>query len=329
MRPLHKLITTTASAESTTLQWNDEAKMAFGNTKIALADATLLFHPKQDAPTCIMTDASSGAVGAVLQQYIDTQWCPIAYFSKKLKPAETKYSTFDRELLAVYLAIKHFHHFIEGRQFSVFTNHKPLTFSLSTDSAHHTPRQIRHLDYILQFTTEIHHISGQGNPVADALSHIELNAITPPSQSPVTDFKELAAAQQQDSQLQELTQGNSSLSLKPVPETTSDVTLFCDVSTGMPRPYVPFKFRRAIFDSLHSLLHPGIRATQKLIAACFIWPNINSDVRKWARSCLQCQRSKVHRHTVSPMSTFVNPDACFDHVHIDLVGPLPSSQGCR
>ena len=60
-----------------------------------------------------------------------------------------------------------------------------------------------------------------------------------------------------------------------------------------------------------------------------IWPNINSDVRKWARSCLQCQRSKVHRHTTSPMSTFANPDARFDHVHVDIVGPLPPSQGCR
>ena len=188
----------------------------------------------------------------------------------------------------MYLAIKHFCHFIEGRQFSVFTDHKPLTFSLSTHSDRYTPRQIRHLDYISQFTTEIHHISGQSNPVADALSRIELNAITPPSQSPVIDFKELAAAQQQDSQLQELTRGNSSLSLKPVPATTTDVTLLCDVSTGIPCLYVPFKFRRAIFDSLHSLSYPGIRATQKLITARFIWPNINSDVRKWARSCLQC-----------------------------------------
>ena len=99
--PLHKLLTTSASAESPTLQWDDEAKTAFGNIKKALADATLLFHPKQEAPTSIMTDASSCAVRAVLQQYIDTQWCLIAYFSKKLKPAETKYSTFDRELLAV------------------------------------------------------------------------------------------------------------------------------------------------------------------------------------------------------------------------------------
>ena len=142
----------------------------------------------------------------------------IAYFLKKLKPAETKYSTFDRKLLAVYLMIKHFCDFIEGWQFSLFTDHKPLTFSLSTHSDHHTPRQIHHLDYISQFTTIIHCISGHSNPVADALSCIKLNAVISPFQSPVIDIKELAATQQQDSQLQELTQGNSSLSLKPVPE---------------------------------------------------------------------------------------------------------------
>ena len=114
-----------------------------------------------------------------------------------------------------------------------------------------------------------------------------------------------------------------------MPAPTTDIMLLCDISTGTPRPYVPPKFRRIIFDSLHSLSHPGIRATQKLITARYVWPNINSDVRKWARSCLQCQRCKVHRHTVSPMSTFASPDVRFDHLHVDLVGPLPPSQGCR
>ena len=178
---------------------------------------------------------------------------------------------------------------------------------MSTHSDRYTPRQVRHLDYISQFTTDIQHISGHNNPVADALSCIELNAIT--SQPPVIDFTQLAAAQKEDSQLQQLTQDNSSLSLKSMPAPTTDVMLLCDVSTGTPCTYVPSKFRKTIFDSLHSLSHPGIRATQKLITTRYIWPNINSDVRKWARSCLQCQRSKVHRHTVSPMSTFATPDA--------------------
>ena len=55
---------------------------------------------------------------------------------------------------------------------------------------------------------------------------------------------------------------------------------------------------------------------------------MNADVCRWARSCLQCQRAKVTRHTVTPLGTFNTPDARFDHVHTNLVGPLPTSQGC-
>ena len=107
IKPLNDL-STTVKDDAQKLQWNDQATTAFKDSKHALASATLLFHPKLDAITSIMTDASDYAVGAVLQQYVDQQWCPIAYFSKKLKQSETKYSTYDRELLAIYLAIKHF-----------------------------------------------------------------------------------------------------------------------------------------------------------------------------------------------------------------------------
>ena len=55
---------------------------------------------------------------------------------------------------------------------------------------------------------------------------------------------------------------------------------------------------------------------------------MNADIAKWACSCLQCQRAKVHRHTLTPLVTFNTPDAGFDHVHIDLVGQLLTSQGC-
>ena len=54
---------------------------------------------------------------------------------------------------------------------------------------------------------------------------------------------------------------------------------------------------------------------------------MNKDVRQWAQSCLQCQKAKVHRHTVTPLGTFTTPDARFDHVHLDIVGPLPVSKG--
>ncbi|CAH8832632.1 unnamed protein product [Trichobilharzia szidati] len=54
---------------------------------------------------------------------------------------------------------------------------------------------------------------------------------------------------------------------------------------------------------------------------------MNSDIRRWARECLQCQRSKVHRHTITTPKTFDLPDRRFQHVHIDIVGPLPTSRG--
>ncbi len=97
---------------------------------------------------------------------------------------------------------------------------------------------------------------------------------------------------------------------------------------GIQRPYVPQRFRREIFDSLHSVSHPGIRTTQRLVTGKYVWPRINVDVRKWARSCLKCERAKVHRHIATPLGTFATPFARFEHIHIDLVGPLPPSNGC-
>ena len=139
MQPLHALFTS-SKTKSQILTWNDDALAAFNATKRALANASLLSYPKADAPTCLMTDATDTVVGAVLQQYVNGTWCPISFFSRKMTPAETHYTTFDRELLAVYLAIQHFRHFLEGRYFHVLTNHKPLTFALNTRTYRHSPR---------------------------------------------------------------------------------------------------------------------------------------------------------------------------------------------
>ena len=89
---------------------------------------------------------------------------------------------------------------------------------------------------------------------------------------------------------------------------------------------MPTDFRRTVFHSLHSLSHPGIRATQQLIADRFVWSGMNADIRSWTKSCLRCQRSKIQRHTVTPLSTFATPDNCFQQIHIDIVSPLPPSR---
>ena len=133
LQPLNRLLRVTGR-KARHLPWDEQAATAFTAIKEALANATLLTHPKPHAPTHIMTDASDFAVGAVLQQEIGDAWQPVAFFSKKLRPAEMRYSAFDRELLAVYLAIKHFRHFVEGREFYILTDHKPITFQSQTST---------------------------------------------------------------------------------------------------------------------------------------------------------------------------------------------------
>ena len=242
MQPLHALL----KPKSQALNWNDDALAAFNATKEALASASLLTYPTTDAPTCLMTDASDTAVGAVLQQYVNGTWHPISFFSRKMTPAETRYSTFDRELLAVYLAIKHFHHFLEGRHFHVLTDHKPLTFALNTRSDRHSPRQARQLDYISQFTSTIRHVHGLDNVVADALSRIETNALLS-AQPPTVDFAAMAKTQATDPQIRALQSSPSStLVVEAIPLANSSTPLHCDTSTGTQRPLVPLAWRRTV-----------------------------------------------------------------------------------
>ena len=101
---------------------------------------------------------------------------------------------FDHELLAIYLAIKHFRYFLEGRSFTVRTDHKPLVFALNS-SVDRTPRQSRHLSYIAEFTSDIQHISGVDNVVADTLSRPPAAAISAAALPSGLDFAALAAAQ--------------------------------------------------------------------------------------------------------------------------------------
>ena len=322
LQPLNSLL----SSRGKDIRWTPQATTSFHHIKEALAEVTLLFLPLPDAPLSIMTDASNTAIGAVVQQFVDDQWQPISFFSRKLSSAESRYSTFDRELLAIYSSIRHFKHYVEGRKFHILTDHKPITFSLFSNSTRYSPRQTRHLDYISQFTSDIRHVTGPNNPVADALSRLDINAIHQLPRG--IDFVAMAAAQHSDKELQKL-QTSTSISLKfaEIPLEGTDVKLICDISTGKQRPYVPPKFRHEVFTLLHSLAHPGIRATQHLLTNNYVWPRINKDVRDWTRQCLQCQKNKVNRHTVSPFSTFTTPDARFDHVHIDIVGPLAPSGG--
>lgn len=82
MQPLHALLSK-GKPKFQALAWTDSAVAAFDAMKEALANASLLSYPQSDAPTCLTTDASDTAVGAVLQQHINGAWHPISFFSER------------------------------------------------------------------------------------------------------------------------------------------------------------------------------------------------------------------------------------------------------
>uniref|UniRef100_A0A1X7VAN1 Reverse transcriptase domain-containing protein n=1 Tax=Amphimedon queenslandica TaxID=400682 RepID=A0A1X7VAN1_AMPQE len=248
LHPLHSL--PCHSVTNKELVSSDFGRTACTQAKEALAYATSLYHPKDNTFTAIMTDASDLATGAVLQQRVDGQWLPISYWSQKLSPSERKCGTFHHELLAIYWAIRHFGYFVAGRIFTVYMDHKLLTFSLHTKSDRYNPRQIRHLDFISQFTSDIQHIRGSSNPVAHALSRTEFNLLESP---PIVIDLELLARLQDYCKFLFQEHSIPSLTLQTLSIPGSNHTIICDISTGVPCPVVPVSLQTSVFSVFHSL----------------------------------------------------------------------------
>lgn len=177
-------------------------------------------------------------------------------------------------MLAVYESIKHFRHLVEGRDLIIKTNHKLLTYAFKQRLDKASPRQARHLDFISQFSTNIMHISGQQNNVADAFSRIE--TIDTPV---IVTTEQLAEKQKQDEELTKILQETTALNLQKftLPETSQ--SLYCECSQNIVRPYVPVILRRRIFDVVHNLSHSSGRTTSRQIRQKFVWPNMDKDIR--------------------------------------------------
>lgn len=206
--------------------------------------------------------------------------------------------------------------------FSIFTDQKPLTTAFQQSNEKATPRQFRYLDFISQFSTDIQHISGKDNIVADALSRIETLQL-----ASSINYEILAKEQESDEVLQQLKINTKPSNLKLIRMEIDDVLLICDISTNTPRPYVPVSFRRIVFNQIHNLAHVGYKTTLKLIKKDFVWHNMNKDIKLWSTTCIPCQKNKTTRHNNSPYEHIPIPSQRFNHVHVDIVGPLPPSEG--
>lgn len=148
---------------------------AFNKCKELLTHAPLLQYPDYDKTFILTTDASNVALGAVLSQGQIGSDKPIAYASRTLSDTESRYSTIERELLAIVWAVKHFRPYLYGRKFYIYTDHRPLTWlqSLKDPSSKLTRWRLRLQDYDF----DLIHKNGKQNTNADALSRIKINAL--------------------------------------------------------------------------------------------------------------------------------------------------------
>lgn len=306
------------------IEWNDVSRNSFEKLKEELSNATLLVHPSSTLPLVLTVDASDFAVGASLQQMRGNKPEPIGFFSKTLSKTQQNYSTYDRELLAAYEAVKYFKHHLEGRHFTIFTDHKPLSYAFEQRPEKATPRQLRHLDYIGQFTTDIRYLPGKKNHSADACSRI--SEISIPSSTSLSD---IARAQSECEELKHIHNSDKTTYKFQTMALDDGLQLICDSSTGKLRPFIPQQFRRPLFDSLHNLSHPGIAGSVELLQERFCWPSLKRDVTLWAKTCVPCQRSKTWRHTSSALGSYPSAQKRFTHINVDIVGPLPPSRGYR
>jgi hypothetical protein len=136
------------------LLWPPAVAAAFEAAKAALAAEVLLAHSAPNAVLSLATDTSDTHVGGALQQLAGKSWQVLAFYSKKLTGAGTRYSTFDRELLAAFSAVRHFRFLLEGRRFCLLTDHKPLVTSLLRTTPPWSARQQRQLSFIAEFTSD-------------------------------------------------------------------------------------------------------------------------------------------------------------------------------
>ncbi|GFR64779.1 Pol polyprotein [Elysia marginata] len=156
-----------------------------------------------------------------------------------------------------------------------------------------------------------------------------LDAATANAVSLGIDYQAMAVAQTSSADVQAYKTALTNLQITSTKLQDQGPQLLCDISTGRARPIVPPDFRRSVFEAVHNLSHPGVKATIRLVSKKFIWHGLRRQVSTWVKECHECQSSKIQKHTRAPLETFTVPEKRFLHINIDIVGPLPESCGQR
>lgn len=337
--PLNKL-----KQKDVPFRWTEIEDNAFNTLKKAISTAPVLMLPDPKLPFVIMTDASGVATGASLNQDQGKGLQPVAFLSKKLLDAETRYPTHEQELLAVILALKKWRHHVYGspHPIKIQTDNKSLIYLGNQPNM--TNRQRRWVEFLSQFKLNIEYIKGNLNIVADALSrridhqdkeqkvqaaNINCNAITY-NNLITTDtdnlVNEIKKGYEQDEECKRILQG------KTVQEyMVKDGLIQCRDNPN--RILISKKDKRIqtkiIYESHDATIggHLGIAKTTELIMRRFIWRGMHQDVKDYVTSCVSCQTSKPSNQLpMGLLKPLPIPDRNWEIISMDLITQLPRTR---
>jgi len=306
--------------------WTDECQKAFERVKAILTRTPVLAHPDYKQPFLLFTDACDTAVGAYLaQEQHDGTTKPIAFFSKRLTGAPTRYSTVEKEFLAVVWAARHFRYYLVGRETKLYSDHKPITYSKG--SAYKNLRLTRWSEELLEYNLIWNHIKGEENVLADYLSRhprreietAEVQLVEEPGYLNTLVTEKLWAKVIND--------------IKTKPNRPSQYhiegnnLMFTD-GQGRKRIIVPRSKGRAIIKHYHELPitgHPNVEDTMRMVSERFKWKGMEKEVREVIQICEKCQKANAIIPR-APYLTYKPPTEPFQWISIDLMGPFPPTR---
>ncbi|WVZ91209.1 hypothetical protein U9M48_037412 [Paspalum notatum var. saurae] len=271
--------------------WTSETEATFQALKAALVSAPVLALPDFQAQFCIETDASESGIGAVLTQ----KGHPLAFVSKALGPKTKGLSTYEKEYMAIILAVEQWRAYLQYTEFLIYTDHKSLA-QLNTQRLHTTWQQ-KVFTKLLGFQYQVVYKKGVDNGAADALSRHP----SPPAQlaaisSSVPQWATaLTTAYATDPSAQDLLV-QLSVAQTPVGHYTLHQGLIKYKGRLWLGSYT--SIHQQIFHALHSSAiggHSGFPVTYRRIKQLFYWPGMKSMIHKWVQSCQVCNQAKPDR----------------------------------
>lgn len=349
--PLNKL-----TEERNKFQWNADTQQSFEHLKEKLLSPPILAFPDESKPFILDTDASNCAVGAVLSQVQDNKELVIEYYSKSLQKAERNYCVTRRELLAVVLATKHFHHYLFGRKFVIRTDHASLRWLYNFKEP--DGQIARWLERLQQYDMSIQHRKGSSHGNADALSRRPCGDCKNCTKAEENDHQVVLAIQVVPENIAELQKEDKTLTVvrswlncgERPPKSdiwgeSSDIKAYWHIwqlllieddilkykqtnyrGEQMKLIVLPKKLVSLAIEQLHNSVtggHLGQRKTLSKVKTRFFWNRRSADVNQWCIECHVCAARKgPHRKTVGRL----NPSQIgvpFERMAVDVLGPLP------